>query len=274
MHGLILRAVSSFYYIKTASGETIECRAKGALKRGSFSPCVGDIAIYDENDNVIIDIAPRRNYFTRPPLSNLDTLAIVVSTKAPKPNFLVLDTLLAICAHKDVKPIIIITKQDLVKADWLEKYKAFEIYDNGENPYTPQKGITAFVGNSGVGKSTLLSALFGLELKTGETSKKLGRGKHTTRTIELYEVVPEIYVADTPGFGTADFASYVDIPAAEVQDCFPEITAIKQNGLPCKYADCVHLNEPHCAVRGMLPQSRYDSYITLYEQMKIQEGMY
>jgi ribosome small subunit-dependent GTPase A len=274
MTGLVTRAISSFYYIKTAFGDTIECRAKGALKRGSFSPCVGDIAIYDETDNVIIDIAPRRNYFTRPPLSNLDVLAIVVSTKAPKPNFVVLDTLLAICIHKDIKPVIIITKQDLAVADWLDRYKAFEIYDNRENLYTPQKGITAFVGNSGVGKSTLLSGMFGLNLKTGETSKKLGRGKHTTRTIELYEVAPEVYVADTPGFGTADFASYVDIPAVDVQNCFPEITEIKQTTAGCKYDNCAHLTEPNCAVKGKIPQSRYDSYITLYEQMKIQEGVY
>ena len=217
LKGIILKSTGGFYYVEAANG-VYECKARGIFRKKNNSPKVGDrviISIPSEGYCSIEEILPRKNTLKRPPLSNIDILVIVVSTTEPAPNALVIDKMTATAVDNGIEPAVVISKSDLKSSeDLLAIYRKAGIKAFAYSSEEPQKAVeikrflknktAAFTGNSGVGKSTLLNILYPeLELQTGEISEKLGRGRHTTRTVELFKTV-EGYVTDTPGFSTVD----------------------------------------------------------------------
>ncbi len=279
---MILKSIGGFYYVRSKN-EIIECKAKGKFRSLSLSPLAGDIVDteFDGSTNIITKIYPRKNKFIRPPFANLDLLIMVVSTVDPAPNFLVIDKMCAIAKNKDVDVAIVVTKTDLAEyqniCDIYSK-TGYKVFFTGENDdeqlqllkeYMAGK-LCAFTGNSGVGKSTLLNKLFpGLGQQTAETSKKLGRGKHTTRQVEIFEV-DICMVADTPGFSSVelDYDNYIS--KDDLQYAFVEFNEYIGK---CKFNDCSHTGEIGCAVKQALAenkisQSRYDSYCALYDRQK------
>ena len=274
MTGLIIKAVGGLYTVESPAGVSA-CKARGIFRRQGISPCAGDRV--ECEDGCITEIHPRKNELIRPPLANLDQLVFVLSVREPAPNLLLLDRFLAVCVYKKIAPVLVFTKVDLADA---ERY--MNIYAGTGFPlltvdYSQPESISAvrsllagklsaFTGNSGVGKSTLLNAVApGLALETADISKKLGRGRHTTRETVLYTLENGGRVADTPGFSTFETESYAQIAPEELPDCFPEIARVEAS---CRYADCRHMKEPDCAVRaavaaGEIPQSRYESYTVM-----------
>lgn len=284
MQGRILKATGGFYYV--LSGETpYECRARGLFRKKGVSPLVGDwVEIEDTGGEkgYITQIFPRKNSLIRPPLANLDQLFLVASVVDPSPNLLVLDKLIAISERKGIEPILIVTKTDLDNGDLLEKtYKkaGFRVFSSGlgtdkdlEAMRQAMTGkISAFCGNSGVGKSSLLNRIDDrLDLSTAQTSQKLGRGKHTTRHVQLYPVSGGGYIADTPGFSSMDLERYEWILKDDLQYCFREFGPYLKD---CRFSGCSHTKEKGCAVLAALDReeigfSRHSSYCTLYEAAK------
>lgn len=284
MEGLLLKGIGGFYYVETTDG-LYECKARGIFRKEEKSPLVGDrvtITPQEGMKGVIEAIGERRNCFIRPPLANLDALLIVVSTVDPAPNLYIIDNLVALAVHKDVEPVLIVTKTD-VEVD--EKLRA--IYEKaGIRTMTIANGdaqgaealkgylagkISAFTGNSGVGKSTLLNAIDPtLSIETGETSKKLGRGRHTTRHCELYPLASGGYIADTPGFSSLDLRRFEVITKDELQYCFPEFGPYLGR---CQFTGCSHTCEKGCAIlsayaEGEIGESRFASYKAMYEAAK------
>lgn len=277
MNGQILKAVGGLYTVETPGG-VFGCKARGIFRKQGISPCTGDHVVIE--NECIVDILPRKNLLIRPPLANLDRLFFVLSACAPAPNLQLLDKFLAVCVHKEIEPVLVFTKLDLADAaPYMEIYRGtgFLIQTvDYQNPASIDavraalSGYTsAFTGNSGVGKSTLLNAIDPhLQLETADISHKLGRGKHTTRQTELYTLANGGKVADTPGFSTFETESYARIPPDALAECFPEFRAHLGQ---CRYADCRHLREPGCAIRaavrdGMLPKSRYQNYRVMLEE--------
>ena len=282
--GMILKAVGGLYYTETPEG-VFECKARGIFRKHNISPCAGDRVILtdiSENTAVINEILPRKNSLIRPPLANLDHIVFVISTCEPSPNLTLLDKFLAIAEFKKIKSIIAVTKLDLQKnlqlADIYRDSGAELLEIDYESPdsymrlYNMTAGrITAFTGNTGVGKSTLLNHIDeNLGLKTGEISKKLGRGRHTTRNVELYKLSNGGYIADTPGFSTFETQKYDIIMKDELADCFPEF---RQYEGKCRFQNCSHTKEKGCEIleavkSGDIPKSRHDSYMEMYEEAK------
>ena len=279
---VILKSIGSFYYVKSGD-EVIECKAKGKFRNLSLSPVAGDIVDteFDGSTNVITKIYPRKNKFIRPPFANLDLLVLVISTVDPAPNYLVIDKMCAIAENKDVQVIMVITKTDMAEYENIRSVYAkagFKVFYTGadddgqleEIRREMQGKLCVFSGNSGVGKSTLLNKLFPhLSLETGITSKKLGRGKHTTRRVEIFET-DGCMVADTPGFSSVELVDDNFISKDDLQYAFVEFAPYLGS---CKFADCRHINEIGCAVKGAvdggeIPQSRYESYKALYDRQK------
>lgn len=284
VEGLLLKAVGGLYTAETESG-VFECKARGIFRKQNISPCVGDRVILTDirgNTAVVDKIFPRKNSIIRPPLANLDCMVFVISTCEPAPNLTLLDKFLAIAEYKGIKSIIALTKVDLQKNDSI-----MDIYKNSgaeliEIDYESAGSymrlfdllsgkVSAFTGNTGVGKSTLLNHISSdLKLKTGEISKKLGRGRHTTRSVELYKLNNGGYIADTPGFSTFETQKYDVIRKEELADCFPEFR--DYNG-KCRFPDCAHIKEKGCAVleaveKGQIAVSRHNSYAEMYEETK------
>lgn len=279
---VILKSIGGFYYVKSGD-EVIECKAKGKFRNLSLSPVAGDIVDteFDGSTNVITKIYPRKNKFIRPPFANLDLLVLVISTIDPAPNYLVIDKMCAIAENKDVQVIMVITKTDMAEYENIRSVYAkagFKVFYTGaddegqleEIRREMQGKLCVFSGNSGVGKSTLLNKLFPhLSLETGITSKKLGRGKHTTRRVEIFET-DGCMVADTPGFSSVELVDDNFISKDDLQYAFVEFAPYLGS---CKFADCRHINEIGCAVKGAvdggeIPQSRYESYKALYDRQK------
>ena len=282
-NNIVLKSIGGFYYIKTEDGTIIECKAKGKFRKLALSPLAGDIVEteYEQGTNVITKIQDRKNQFIRPPFANLDLLILVISTTEPNPNYFVIDKMCAIAHHKNVEVAIAITKADLAHCDEIKEiytkagYKVFITGEQQTDQLNELKElmkdkVCAFAGNSGVGKSTLLNRLFpDLQLETNAISQKLGRGKHTTRQVEIFDM-GDCMVADTPGFSSIEldrdnFISKYDLPYAFVE--FSEYLD------DCKFADCSHTSEIGCSVKsaveeGKIPGSRYDSYVALYEKQK------
>ena len=282
--GIITKAIGGIYFVEAPDG-VFKCSARGIFRKKEISPCCGDKVRFETEDNinfVISEIFERKNYLIRPPLANLDQLIFVVSTCSPVPNFLLLDKFIAVCEYKNIKPIIVITKIDIKGI-----HEIMNIYSTagievcsvnnitGEGCDTVLKQLTgklsAFTGNSGVGKSTLLNNILPeLKLETNEISKKLGRGKHTTRHVELYKLENGGYIADTPGFSTLDTQRYDIIFKEDLADCFTEFSDYTGN---CRFQDCSHTKEKGCAVinaveNGLIKKSRHDSYVQMYEEAK------
>lgn len=278
----IVKGVGGFYYVKTG-GAIVECRARGIFRKRRITPVAGDIVRVEDEGGapVIAEILPRKNVFVRPPVANVDQMFLVASTVQPSPSTLVLDKLSAIAVDGGAQPVLVITKTDLgdtkALADCYARSGLPVLRVNaktGEGVEAVrarlQGKLSVFCGNSGVGKSTLLSALLpGQTLETGEISRKLGRGRHTTREVTLYETDGGL-VADTPGFASLDMERAAYIPKENLQFAFPEIA--RRFG-QCRFTGCSHTAEAGCAVRaaldaGEIDPTRYESYVALYEQVK------
>ena len=286
IQGLIVKALGGFYYVKTTQA-LFECRARGKFRKIEQTPLVGDeveISPTEEGKGYVTRILPRRNFLVRPPLANIDRLILVTSIDEPAPNTLVLDKLIAIAEHKEIDPAVVITKADLQKDQavvFADIYRGcgFDVFvvsnETGEGvdqvrAYLQGK-LSAFCGNSGVGKSSLLNRIDErLQLETAHISQKLGRGRHTTRHVELYELPKGGYIADTPGFSSVDLERCEVILKDQLQYCFREF----EEYIPqCKFTGCSHTCEKGCAViravkEGKIPISRHENYRALYEDAK------
>ena len=278
--GLIIKSIGGLYTVESPDG-IYECVARGIFRKEGRSPCVGDTVTFSD-EKVIKDIMPRRNHIIRPPLANMDQLIFVVSVCEPSPNLLLLDKFIAIAEYKNIKPVVVITKVDLDRSDNIcsvyTRVGIDVVIIDYTDDSTVQKlksmlagKISAFTGNSGVGKSTLLNAIDStLGIKTGEISKKLGRGRHTTRESQLYKLEGGGYIADTPGFSTFETNKYDIIKKEELSACFTEFSDFSGN---CRFSDCSHTCEKGCAViqavkDGIIPESRHESYCQMYEEAK------
>ena len=281
--GLIIKGIGGFYYVEAAD-EIYECKARGIFRKSGLKPLAGDkvqISINDNAENTIDKIYDRKNFLERPPVANVDKLFIVSSVCEPKPVLLIIDRLTALAVKKSIEPIIVFTKTDLDDAtEYIEIYKkagikAFSVSCiNGEGVELIKnelKGcISAFCGNSGVGKSSLLNSIdSSLSLKTGEISDKLGRGRHTTRHSEMIKVEGG-YVADTPGFSSFDVDENEIILKDDLPYSFKEFE--KYIG-ECKFTSCLHVKDKGCRIiqavnDGEIPVSRHESYCTMMEEAK------
>lgn len=282
MDGYIVKGIGGFYYVKTEDG-LVECKAKGIFRKRGMSPLAGDwVTLETENGgNVIAEIAPRKNAFVRPPIANLDILFLVASTTQPVPSTLVLDKLSAIAVDKGVQPVVVCTKGDLADAGFLRSaYEKSTIpfvqvdYSTGEGLQAIREWITgklcAFCGNSGVGKSTLLNTLLpDMAQQTAEISRKLGRGRHTTREVTIFEAF-DGRIADTPGFASLDTERACYIPKENLELAFPEFEPYLGK---CRFTGCAHRAEKGCAVTaaveaGEISRTRYNSYAAMYDEVK------
>ena len=295
--GIIISGVGGLYTVRTDSGEMLSCRAKGAFRRTGSAPIAGDrvlvrVPSLAGEDYLIEAISPRRNSLIRPPIANLDVLFITFAPIEPVPSTLYLDKLSSIAVYEKIKPVMVITKIDLSPekaSEYEELYRkaGFSVFPcsctNGIglselSHYVRQEtdGICAFAGASGVGKSTLMNTLFpSLSLETGVLSEKISRGRHTTRSVTLYPKAELTgtsspgYVADTPGFSMLDFLEFDFYTVEDLPHCFPEFEPFLGE---CRYTDCSHTKETDCGIiravgRGDIPQSRHDSYLSLYADL-------
>ena len=254
MTGLIIKALGGVYTVEASDG-VYECKARGVFRKRGISPVCGDTVDFSvENDGigVIDEIHDRRSLLIRPPLANLDLLVFVASTCEPQPNLLLLDKFIAIAEYKKITPAVVFTKIDKSDfSDYSDIYskagiKVFSV-DNttgagaGEVKNFLKGKLSAFTGNTGVGKSSLLNNIFpGYSIETNEISRKLGRGKHTTRHVELYKIEGGGYVADTPGFSSFDTNRYDIIFKDDLADCFCEFREYIGN---CRFVNCSHTKE-------------------------------
>ena len=277
IQGRIIKVFSDRYKVNTEIGD-IDCTARGIFKLTNSKPLVGDmVEIKDEH---IVKVLPRKNAFIRPPISNIDQIIIVVATTNPKPDLLLLDKQLIMANKNNVEPIICVNKIDL-KENYNELVNVYEnigyqvITTDAKNRVGIEKlllllqnKITAFAGNSGVGKSALTNNLVGKTVsEEGSTSEKLERGKHTTKYVELYEAAKNTYIADTPGFSTYEVQN---IDAKELKDYFVEFEKYEP---ACKYRGCMHIKEDDCGIkkavqRKQIDAGRYERYVELYEKLR------
>ena len=280
--GTIFKAISGFYTVELADG-TIECKARGRFRLDSITPLVGDRAVIDvtgEGRGVLVEILPRRNAFIRPPVSNIDQLVIVASAVIPVTDPYLIDRMTAIATQNGCASVICVNKHDLDHGDEL-----FGIYqaagfktirtsaETGEGIRELAEAISgkvsAFTGNSGVGKSSILNILEpGFNLSVGDVSRKLGRGRHTTRHIELYKLTNGAVVADTPGFSSFDAEQTEMFGKRKLQFLFQDFEPYLDK---CRFTDCAHVRETGCAVleavrEGLIEKTRHQSYVRLYEQ--------
>lgn len=280
MQGVIIKALSGFYYVKTESG-TVECRARGRFRLDGSSPLVGDrveISLDANGKGRVDKLLPRKSFFIRPAVANIDLLIAVASEVNPVTDPFLIDRVTAFAEHMGCEVLICINKSDAARVSRLRDIYATSGYRVIETSAVTGEGVEelrgciagkvcAFSGNSGVGKSSLLNALEpGLGLETGVVSEKLGRGRHTTRHVEIFPA-GGAFVADTPGFASFDMEQLPPIPKEELQFCFPEFGPYIGK---CRFDDCAHLKEPGCAVReamdeGKINASRHLSYARLYE---------
>ncbi len=297
MTGTVVKGIGGFYFVY--DGNTVVMgKARGNLKRNKELIYVGDIVDFeiDENDKdgdcVIKSVTERKNYMTRPPVSNLDILVVVFSIVQPAVNYPVIDKLIAGCELAGIKPVICISKPDIAGAEAVEE--ALSVYSpiypavcvngvSGEGIDELRRMISgrnvALAGPSGVGKSTITNLLHEgepgiaeeeeklLKAATGRISSKTGRGKHTTRHVEIFPLSDGTMLYDTPGFTSLDMPQ---MEAISVREMFPEFRKLAGQ---CRYSDCMHINEPECAVkealqRGEISASRYESYKTMTEEVK------
>ncbi|MBR3737139.1 MAG: ribosome small subunit-dependent GTPase A [Eubacterium sp.] len=282
--GKIVKGIGGFYYVDAAD-VVYECKARGNFRNKNESPLVGDnveISINENAENRIEKIFDRKNSLIRPPLANLDVLFIICSIVDPKINLQITDRLIAVAEYKKIEPIIILTKTDLESdyQQYIDIYKnaGFCVIAVNNNDFSGAEEIKelmngrvcAFTGNTGVGKSTLLNNLFPeLNLATGETSKKLGRGRHTTRHCELFKVCGG-YVADTPGFSSLDIQRYDKIMKEDLPHCFREFEEYLGG---CRFNSCTHINDKGCAIckaveEGKISKSRHGSYAAMFSEVK------
>ena len=287
MQGKIVKGISGFYYVHVVGSGIYECKAKGAFRNQKIKPLVGDdveIAVIDEEEKKgnIEQILPRKNELIRPAVANIDQALIIFAAAKPQPNFNLLDRFLIMMEYQHVPVTICFNKQDLVKPDELAAFA--EIYKKcGYGVlYTSaakEEGIeelhglldgktTAVAGPSGVGKSSLVNRLQpNVQMETGSISRKIERGKHTTRHSEIIPIADDTYIMDTPGFSTLYIPGF---EKEELQNFYPEFAKFEPF---CRFNGCVHINEPDCGVKealegGKISRLRYENYRLLYEELK------
>jgi ribosome biogenesis GTPase len=290
--GKIIKALSGFYYVLQHE-EIIQCRGRGVFRKNKITPLVGDEVVFQaENDleGYILEVKERKNELIRPPIANVDQAILVFSAVEPDFSTTLLDRFLVLVEFNHIMPLICITKMDLTNdeqtqsvSDYADQYRAAgyeviltssetEIGIERLNPHLEAK-ISVFAGQSGVGKSSLLNVLRpDLELKTNEISSHLGRGKHTTRHVELIKIGNGL-VADTPGFSSLEFTN---IDTEDLTACFPELSKASEN---CKFRGCLHVSEPKCGVKaavdaGEIPNFRYLHYLDFLQEIKERKPRY
>ncbi|MEF9970766.1 MAG: ribosome small subunit-dependent GTPase A [Oscillospiraceae bacterium] len=281
MRGTIIKALSGFYYVRVED-KIYECHARGRFRREGISPLVGDLVDIcpEENNKGTVDvILPRKNSFARPSVANIDCMVILACAVNPITDPFLIDRVTSAAENAGCEVIICINKADLDPGDLL-----YDIYKttgyklirtsalSGEGLAELQSAISgklcAFTGNSGVGKSSLLNALSPeLNIKVGEVSDKLGRGRHTTRHVEIFPLAHGASIVDTPGFSSFDFEKTEHIPKEALQNCFLEFAPLVGS---CRFDDCSHRKEPGCAIleavsAGKISTSRHESYVKLYD---------
>lgn len=282
--GKIVKALSGFYYVDTGGQEPIACRARGKFRHQKITPLVGDmvqITLTAESTGMVDHIEPRRNEFSRPAVANIDQLVIIASGAIPVTDPYLIDRMTTIAQLKGCQSIICFNKCDLARADEMADiyhsvgFPTLQVSaETGEGIENLRRLISgkssAFTGNSGVGKSSILNALYpDFSLQVGQVSEKLGRGRHTTRHVELFSR-DGTYVADTPGFSSFDVERMELIKKEQLEAGFPEFQPYLG---ACRFVGCSHTKEKGCAVRaavksGDIPASRHQSYLRLYEQSK------
>lgn len=290
MQGIIIENISNLYQIQTKEKEIYQATARGKFKKEEITPVVGDkveIEVVDEENKkaVIEKIENRQVYLKRPKLANITQIVLVVSSKNPKPDLLMLDKQLAFAEFLGIQVLIVLNKIDLDKDEQFKEIK--KIYENIgykviETQANKQKGIetlkqnlknniNAFSGNSGVGKSTLINGMFGKDITLeGEISKKNKKGKNTTTAIQLYEIDENTYIADTPGFSTFEIT---EIASKDLYKYFKEF---KEKEKYCKFIGCTHIKEENCAIKkavqtGKIAEGRYERFCRIYQELKQKE---
>ncbi|OAB30280.1 ribosome small subunit-dependent GTPase A [Paenibacillus macquariensis subsp. defensor] len=304
--GVIVKALSGYYYVKpiengkavTTEGQpAIQCRGRGVFRNRGITPLVGDHVVYslsDHNEGTVNEIMPRHSELIRPPIANVQFAVLLFSLREPDLNLPLLDKFLVHIEHSGLDTLICLTKQDLLEGEEIAKDDPItyvqELYERigyevivtstrtgrGREQLRERLAghICVFSGQSGVGKSSLLNALMpSLNLETNEISMKLGRGKHTTRHVELIELDNGAFVADTPGFSQLDF---LEMEVGDLSACFREFESY---AAACKFRGCSHLHEPGCKVieakdKGEIAQIRYDNYVHFYAEMKDKKRRY
>lgn len=287
LEGLVRKCVGGFYTVETAEG-MYTVTARGRFRKEGVSPWAGDrVRISgDPRDmtGALVEIQPRKNGLVRPPLANLDRLFVVCAARDPAPVPLLVDKTVAAAELSGIEPVVVFTKADLSDGFLEELMGAYRLAGlpcclvSGETGQGVEEVrallqgcVSAFTGNSGVGKSTLLNALFpGFTLKTGEISRKLGRGRHTTREVELYKIDGQTYVADTPGFSTFELQRYRLTDKEKLIGGFREMAPLAEG---CQFSSCSHTCEKGCAVlqgveKGLVAKGRHASYVQMYQEIK------
>ena len=287
MQGKIIKGIAGFYYIYAEDGNVYECKAKGIFRKDNFKPLVGDnveitVLNEEEKEGSVTSILPRRNSLIRPAVANVDQAFLIFAMENPKPNFLLLDRFLIMMEQQKIPVVICFNKKDVGEKKEMEKL--YEIYtgcgyrvvlsstyegEGMDEIHEILKGKTTVVaGPSGVGKSSITNCMQGeVQMETGEISKKLKRGKHTTRHSQVIPVEKNTFLVDTPGFSSLYLT---DMKEEELRDYFPEFVMYEPQ---CRFQGCMHIHEPGCAVKealseGKISQQRYDNYLALYEELK------
>ncbi|AIM17660.1 ribosome small subunit-dependent GTPase A [Neobacillus sedimentimangrovi] len=290
--GKIVKALSGFYYV-LHNDQLIQCRGRGVFRKNKITPLVGDEVVFqaeNEQEGYILEIKDRKNELVRPPIANVDQAILVFSAVKPDFSTALLDRFLVLVEFNHIEPIICISKMDLTNEEQMEmiskyadQYRAagYKVMltssetETGIEQLIPllENKISVFAGQSGVGKSSLLNVLRpDLDLKTNDISSHLGRGKHTTRHVELISIGNGL-VADTPGFSSLDFTN---INAEDLTACFPELLKASEN---CKFRGCLHIHEPKCGVKqgvesGVIPSYRYEHYVNFLQEIKDRKPRY
>ena len=285
MEGRILKALSGFYYVDSGEGPLIQCRARGRFRHQKITPLVGDrvrMTPLEEGTGVLDSILPRKTAFQRPAVANIDQMVVVASGAVPVTDPFLIDRVAAIAEHKGCECLICVNKCDLDQGDELCRiYQAAGFPTLRVSAETGQGipalaeaiagKVSAFTGNSGVGKSSILNALEpDFRLPVGEVSDKLGRGRHTTRHVELFRLSNGAVVADTPGFSSFDAELEQELGIEELPQAFREFRPYLGQ---CRFIGCAHVKEKGCAVRealaeGKISPSRHASYVRLYQQAR------
>lgn len=288
--GIIVKSTGGLYTVERSDGTTEDCRAKGAFRHSKITPLAGDRVVFecdDAKEGLITEILERKNSLIRPAVANVDLLCVVIAAKNPDPDLFILDKLLAVSNHNGIDVLLIINKEDISDASDISQIyinagfkvvnmcalKPDEYKDSVKAIRAAAKNkISFFTGASGVGKSSVLNAVYPeLCLETGEISKKIQRGKHTTRVSTLFKIDENTYVGDTPGFSMLDVVGFSMLSVDTLLTNFPDI---EKYAFDCKYKKCTHICEDGCNVvsaveKGEISQSRHQSYKTLFNELKV-----